>query len=233
MAFSDILYDRKKQLIALGVIVVLSALGVGGYLYFKEPKPKSEKREDLIKFVASQEFKKLSLERQKYYTDKLKPKPGERRNFRQMRNEMKNLSKDEQRNMRDNMFRAERIKRDKEALAYIKMSKAEKEAFLDKRIAEWEQRRQQFEQRRRQNPQQQRRPRQLQQQNAQNQQKNARNQQQRQQAQEQRRQERTTRMRNMMENTPPEVRAAHSVMMRDMMERRRATGKMPSRGNRR
>ena len=147
---SFFLLDRPKTL--TGVIVILIAVFCFVYAkYIAEPTPKSEKTEDLAKFVASKDFQRLSLEKQKYYTSKLRGNQGERPNFRQMRQTFEKLSDTERRTAFENMRRADEVRRNKEALAYIKMSKAERVAYLDKQIEEFDKRaeemRKRFEQR--------------------------------------------------------------------------------------
>lgn len=214
---SFLLLDRPKTL--TGVVIILIAAFCFVYArYIAEPTPKSEKTEDLAKFIASKDFQRLSLEKQRYYTSKLRGNQGERPNFRQMRQSFEKLSDSERRTAFDNMRRADEVRRNKEALAYVKMSKEERIAFLDKQIEEFDKRaeemRKRFEQRQGQRPQGQ--------QGAAGQNQNRQN-------GNNQRPNFAERMRSGMEKTPPEVRAARTVMMREMMERRKQTGKaMPA-----
>lgn len=214
-----LLLDKPKHFaIAVGVLVLV--LGSAYVFFIAEPKPASEKPEDLTKFIASQKFRKLPLERQKYYTSKLRDSSGGRQNFRQIRQSMEQLSPEERRTAFENMWKANEVQRNKEALEYVKMTREQRNAFLDKKIEEFDRHaaemRKRFEQMRQQrqaNPQPQR------QRAAAPAQKNQNG------GTPQQRPSRESRMKNRMENTPPEVRAAHQIMFREMMERRKETGK--------
>ena len=225
---SFLLLDRPKTL--TGVVVILIAAFCFVYAkYIAEPTPKSEKTEDLAKFVASPDFQRLPLEKQKYYTSKLRGNQGERPNFRQMRQTFEKLSETERRTAFENMRRADEVRRNKEALAYVKMSREERIAYLDRQIAEFDRRAE--EMRKRMEQRQQNRPQGQQNQNRQNGPQGQQNQTGR--TGSGQRPNFAERMRGNMEKTPPEVRAARTVMMREMMERRKETGKaMPARPQR-
>ena len=129
---------------------------------------------------------------------------------------MRNMSEQERRALFRQMGAMRQRQMLKEYRAYMKMNQAEKNAFLDakiaeqdKRMAEWAKRRAEREARRAQNGQ-----------NGQN--RNGQNGQQRPRPTAE---QRAAFMKSRIESESPEVRSARQKMMQDMMKRRRETGK--------
>ena len=196
-------------------VAVILAGGLGGILaFFTTPKPKSDKPEDIAKFAASSKFDRLTNKQKEEYLRQLRPRPGERRDRRN--NPMRNMSEQERRALFRQMGAMRQRQMLKEYRAYMKMNQAEKNAFLDakiaeqdKRMAEWAKRRAEREARRAQNGQ-----------NGQN--RNGQNGQQRPRPTAE---QRAAFMKSRIESESPEVRSARQKMMQDMMKRRRETGK--------
>ncbi|MDD3886010.1 MAG: hypothetical protein PHI35_03990 [Victivallaceae bacterium] len=140
----------KKRLAVSGMIVAICAAGVIGWAVYAsiEPKPKTEERKDIMAFIASDDFKKLSSARQNYYLEKLRGAETGPAGFRAMRESMENLTEAERRTVMDNLRKIRERQMAREALGYLKMNQAERDAFLDKRIAEMETRRAEWEKRR-------------------------------------------------------------------------------------
>lgn len=203
--------------ITTAAAVILAGI-IGGILaFFTTPKPKSDKTEDIAKFAASSKFDRLTNKQKEEYLRKLRPRPGERRDRRN--NPMRNMSEQERRALFRQMGAMRQRQMLKEYRAYMKMNQAEKNAFLDakiaeqdKRMAEWAKRRAEREARRAQNAQ-----------NGQNGQN--RNGQNGQQPPRPTAEQRAAFMKSRIESESPEVRAARQKMMQDIMKRRRETGK--------
>ena len=198
--------------ITTAAAVVLAGV-IGGVLaFFTTPKPKSDKPEDIAKFAASSKFDRLTNKQKEEYLRQLRPRPGERRDRRN--NPMRNMSEQERRALFRQMGAMRQRQMLKEYRAYMKMNQAEKNAFLDakiaeqdKRMAEWAKRRAEREARRAQNAQ------------------NGQNRQNAQQRPRPTAEQRAAFMKSRIESESPEVRSARQKMMQDMMKRRRETGK--------
>lgn len=202
----------SHPVIVWGTIVAAIVAGVGIYFaFYREAAPESDSREDLIKFVASDKFRSLSFPRRKYYIEKLREQGGNEQKFARRRHlsreEMQNLPEAERRKVMENLFRTERIVRDREALEFVKMSEAEKNAFLDRRIAEMEQFRRQREAEREARK------------------KNANGNETAPPRPRMSQEERAIRHKESLESTPPEVRAARTELFRAMRERMKSQGK--------
>ena len=200
--------------ITTAAAVVLAGVLGGILAFFTTPKPKSDKPEDIAKFAASSKFDRLTNKQKEEYLRQLRPRPGERRDRRN--NPMRNMSENERRALFRQMGAMRQRQMLKEYRAYMKMNQAEKNAFLDakiaeqdKRMAEWAKRRAEREARRAQNGQ-----------NGQN--RNGQNGQQRPRPTAE---QRAAFMKSRIESESPEVRSARQKMMQDMMKRRRETGK--------
>ena len=200
--------------ITTAAAVVLAGVLGGILAFFTTPKPKSDKPEDIAKFAASSKFDRLTNKQKEEYLRQLRPRPGERRDRRN--NPMRSMSEQERRALFRQMGAMRQRQMLKEYRAYMKMNQAEKNAFLDakiaeqdKRMAEWAKRRAEREARRAQNGQ-----------NGQN--RNGQNGQQRPRPTAE---QRAAFMKSRIESESPEVRSARQKMMQDMMKRRRETGK--------
>lgn len=191
------------------VAVLLTVLaGYVAVAAFAVPKPKSDKPEDVAKFVASADFRKLSAEQQRAYADRMRPAPGTGRN--EMRRRLEALSAGERQAMFRNMRDLHEKQQIEELKKYFKLSKAERERYLDEKIAEEDKRFAEFAARRAE--------REAQAKAAGTEQKNEP----RQRPSEA---QRAAFMKERIESTSPEVRAARQKYRNDMMARRKATGK--------
>ena len=200
--------------ITTAAAVILAGILGGVLAFFTTPKPKSDKPEDIARFAASSKFDRLTNKQKEEYLRRLRPRPGERRDRRN--NPMRSMSEQERRALFRQMGAMRQRQMLKEYRAYMKMNQAEKNAFLDakiaeqdKRMAEWAKRRAEREARRAQNGQ-----------NGQN--RNGQNGQQRPRPTAE---QRAAFMKSRIESESPEVRSARQKMMQDMMKRRRETGK--------
>jgi len=198
--------------ITTAAAVILAGILGGVLAFFTTPKPKSDKPEDIARFAASSKFDRLTNKQKEEYLRRLRPRPGERRDRRN--NPMRNMSEQERRALFRQMGAMRQRQMLKEYRAYMKMNQAEKNAFLDAKIAEQDKRMAEFAKRRAE-----REARRAQ--NAQNGQ-NAQNAQQRPRPTPE---QRAAFMKSRIESESPEVRAARQKMMQDMMKRRRETGK--------
>ncbi len=128
----------KNGMAILMLVVFLAVMVWLGYAIIASPAapdPETSEPEEVQKFIASDGFKKMSTEEKteymQQYRERLRDVPREER--RQMyRSE--NLSDKERRSLRQNMGEVRREQMLTEAQAFFKMSPAEQDAFLDKRL---------------------------------------------------------------------------------------------------
>ena len=123
----------KRTKIILSVTAALltaGALGTAAYDMFRKPRPKSEAREDIMKFVASADFNRLSIAERRKWLGKLRPEQrGKRRPPK--RGEMQTMSGEERSAFRNNMrkvFEQERNRRMKQYFAL--QTQEEKKSIL-------------------------------------------------------------------------------------------------------
>ena len=208
----------KRTKIILSVTAALltaGALGTAAYDMFRKPRPKSEAREDIMKFVASADFNRLSIAERRKWLGKLRPEQrGKRRPPK--RGEMQTMSGEERSAFRNNMrkvFEQERNRRMKQYFAL--QTQEEKNAFLDAELAKMEERRAEFEKRRAQM-------------DAERKKRQARNQNGTADANRPPRPtdaQRAAQMKTRTETTSPESRAMRDQYMRELQARAKATGK--------
>lgn len=191
------------------IVAILLCGLVSTYAVIRKPRPKSDKPEDIAKFVASDGFKKLSDDEQKEYMRRMRPPRGANRE--DMRKRMNSLSEAERRAMFKNMHELRERERIAELKKYFALSKAEREKYLDARIAEEDRRFAEFEKNMAQRRAQAER--------------DAKNGEQPQRPPRPSEAQRAAFMKERIENTPPEVRAARQQFRKDMQARRKATGK--------
>ena len=191
------------------IVAILLCGLVSTYAVIRKPRPKSDKPEDIAKFVASDGFKKLSDDEQKEYMRRMRPPRDANRE--DMRKRMNSLSEAERRAMFKNMHELRERERIAELKKYFALSKAEREKYLDARIAEEDRRFAEFEKNMAQRRAQAER--------------DARNGEQPQRPPRPSEAQRAAFMKERIENTPPEVRAARQQFRKDMQARRKATGK--------
>lgn len=191
------------------IVAILLCGLVSTYAIIRKPRPKSDKPEDIAKFVASDGFKKLSDDEQKEYMRRMRPPRGANRE--DMRKRMNSLSEAERRAMFKNMHELRERERIAELKKYFALSKAEREKYLDARIAEEDRRFAEFEKNMAQRRAQAER--------------DAKNGEQPQRPPRPSEAQRAAFMKERIENTPPEVRAARQQFRKDMQARRKATGK--------
>ena len=191
------------------IVAILLCGLVSTYAVIRKPRPKSDKPEDIAKFVASDGFKKLSDDEQKEYMRRMRPPRGANRE--DMRKRMNSLSEAERRAMFKNMHELRERERIAELKKYFALSKAEREKYLDARIAEEDRRFAEFEKNMAQRRAQAER--------------DAKNGGQPQRPPRPSEAQREAFMKERIENTPPEVRAARQQFRKDMQARRKATGK--------
>ncbi len=184
-------------LLTVGMIVALATL-------FSTPAPKSDKPEDLAAFIASPGFRKLPDAKQEEYLKRMRPSREKRGNPREITAAM---TETQRRAMFENIRALHEKKMIEELKAYFKMSKAEKERYLDQKIAEQDQRMAEFARRRAERSAAEKKDGE---------------------AQERRRpspDQMAAMMKNRIETTAPEVRAARQKFFQDLMKRRAATGR--------
>lgn len=191
------------------IVAILLCGLVSTYAVIRKPRPKSDKPEDIAKFVASDGFKKLSDDEQKAYMRQMRPPRGANRE--DMRKRMDSLTEAERQAMFRNMHELRERERIAELKKYFALSKAEREKYLDEKIAEEDRRFAEFEKR-------------MAQHRAQAAQ-NAKNGEQPQRPPRPSEAQRAAFMKERIETTPPEVRAARQQFHKDMQARRKATGK--------
>ena len=184
-------------LLTIGLIVILVAL-------FSTPAPKSDKPEDLAAFIASPGFKKLPDAKQEEYLKRMRPSRENRGNPRKI---AASMTEAQRRAMFENIRALQEKKMLEELRAYFKMSKAEKEQYLDRKIAEQDQRMAEFAKRRAER-------------NAAGT-KDGESRERRRPSQNQM----AAMMKNRIETTAPEIRAARQKFFQDLVRRRAATGK--------
>ena len=191
------------------IVAILLCGLVSTYAVIRKPRPKSDKPEDIAKFVVSDGFKKLSDDEQKEYMRRMRPPRGANRE--DMRKRMNSLSEAERRAMFKNMHELRERERIAELKKYFALSKAEREKYLDARIAEEDLRFAEFKKNMAQRRAQAER--------------DAKNGEQPQRPPRPSEAQRAAFMKERIENTPPEVRAARQQFRKDMQARRKATGK--------
>ena len=216
--------QEKKQLpkgmkISLCLLVALLAAGAVSIIAYQKlhiRRPASDKREDIMKFVASSDFKRLSFAERQEWLKKLRPEKGEKRPTPPNRDAMRTMSQEERSAFRDNMRQVFEQERNKHMKQYFALqTQEEKNAFLDAEIAKMEERRAEFEERRAQ-MEAERKKRQAENKNGT--------------ADPDRpprptEAQRTARMKTRTETTSPETRAMRNRYMRELQARAKATGK--------
>ena len=209
----------KRTKIILSVTAALltaGALGTAAYDMFRTPRPKSEAREDIMKFVASADFNRLSFAERQKWLKKLRPEQRGKRPGPPKRGEMQTMSGEERSAFRDNMRKVFEQERNRHMKQYFALqTQEEKNAFLDAELAKMEERRAEFEKRRTQMDAE-RKKRQAGNQNG---------------AADAKRPprpteaQRTAQMKARTETTSPESRAMRNQYMRELQARAKASGK--------
>lgn len=207
---------RRKMTIAATVLLAGTiAIGTASYHAFRKPRPKSDRPEDIAKFVASSGFNRLSAAERQAYLRKLRPDPAQGQT-QSRRPRMQNMSGEERSAFMANMMRLFEQERSRRLKKYFALqTQEEKNAFLDVELAKMEQRRAEFEKLRRQR-------------DAERKKREAENKNGQTVANTRPRPseaERASRMRTRTESTSPESRAMNNQYMRDLQSRAKETGK--------
>lgn len=75
-----VMAKRRKMTVAATVLLAGAiAIGTASYHAFRKPRPKSDRPEDIAKFVASSGFNRLSAAERQAYLRKLRPDPAQGR----------------------------------------------------------------------------------------------------------------------------------------------------------
>ncbi len=207
---------RRKMTIAATVLLAGAiAIGTASYHAFRKPRPKSDRPEDIAKFVASSGFNRLSAAERQAYLRKLRPDPAQGQT-QSRRPRMQNMSGEERSAFMANMMRLFEQERSRRLKKYFALqTQEEKNACLDAELAKMEQRRAEFEKLRRQR-------------DAERKKREAENKNGQTVANTRPRPseaERASRMRTRTESTSPESRAMNNQYMRDLQSRAKETGK--------
>lgn len=211
-----VMAKRRKMTIAATVLLAGTiAIGTASYHAFRKPRPKSDRPEDIAKFVASSGFNRLSAAERQAYLRKLRPDPAQGQT-QSRRPRMQNMSGEERSAFMANMMRLFEQERSRRLKKYFALqTQEEKNAFLDVELAKMEQRRAEFEKLRRQR-------------DAERKKREAENKNGQTVANTRPRPseaERASRMRTRTESTSPESRAMNNQYMRDLQSRAKETGK--------
>lgn len=211
-----VMAKRRKMTIAATVLLAGAiAIGTASYHAFRKPRPKSDRPEDIAKFVASSGFNRLSAAERQAYLRKLRPDPAQGQT-QSRRPRMQNMSGEERSAFMANMMRLFEQERSRRLKKYFALqTQEEKNAFLDVELAKMEQRRAEFEKLRRQR-------------DAERKKREAENKNGQTVANTRPRPseaERASRMRTRTESTSPESRAMNNQYMRDLQSRAKETGK--------
>ena len=100
-----VMTKRRKAMIAATVLLAGAlALGTLSYYAFRKPRPKSDRPEDIAKFIASSGFNRLSAAERQAYLRKLRPAPGQGQ-IPSRRPRMQNMSGEERSAFMANMMR--------------------------------------------------------------------------------------------------------------------------------
>lgn len=211
-----VMAKRRKMTVAATVLLAGAiAIGTASYHAFRKPRPKSDRPEDIAKFVASSGFNRLSAAERQAYLRKLRPDPAQGQT-QSRRPRMQNMSGEERSAFMANMMRLFEQERSRRLKKYFALrTQEEKNAFLDAELAKMEQRRAEFEKLRRQR-------------DAERKKREAENKNGQTVANTRPRSseaERASRMRTRTESTSPESRAMNNQYMRDLQSRAKATGR--------
>ena len=211
-----VMAKRRKMTVAATVLLAVAiAIGTASYHAFRKPRPKSDRPEDIAKFVASSGFNRLSAAERQAYLRKLRPDPAQGQT-QSRRPRMQNMSGEERSAFMANMMRLFEQERSRRLKKYFALqTQEEKYAFLDAELAKMEQRRAEFEKLRRQR-------------DAERKKREAENKNGQTVANTRPRPseaERASRMRTRTESTSPESRAMNNQYMRDLQSRAKETGK--------
>ena len=132
----------KISLCLLVALLAAGAVSIIAYQKLHIRRPASDKREDIMKFVASSDFKRLSFAERQEWLKKLRPEKGEKRPTPPNRDAMRTMSQEERSAFRDNMRQVFEQERNKHMKQYFALqTQEEKNAFLDAEIAKMEERR--------------------------------------------------------------------------------------------
>lgn len=131
----------RIALIATGVVVGLSGIGVGGYYLWPEPAPKppppdaTSTLQDQAEYAATEDFSRLPMRKRVAWVDKQITRANEMNEdeFVQM---WKDLGPEKREQIRDNLDDVMEARVNKHADDYIKLPREERDAYLDKRIDE-------------------------------------------------------------------------------------------------
>jgi len=143
--------NNRKIWIALGVVLVLGALGAAVVFFISRkevvvPDP-AKNRNDAIAFVASKEFARMPLAKQREYAAKLRPPRGQRppdmTNGQRPPRPDEHLTEAQRQAFRKNMRRVREAEMNERLDSFFAKSKEEQLAELDQRIAEHQSRRRQ------------------------------------------------------------------------------------------
>ena len=100
-----VMAKRRKMTIAATVLLAGAiAIGTASYHAFRKPRPKSDRPEDIAKFVASSGFNRLSAAERQAYLRKLRPDPAQGQT-QSRRPRMQNMSGEERSAFMANMMR--------------------------------------------------------------------------------------------------------------------------------
>ena len=203
-------FTKKHLKFSLTAAILLTVgLAVALATASSTPAPKSDKPEDLAAFIASPGFKRLPDAKQEECLKRMRLSQKNRGNPRKI---AASMTEAQRKAMFENIRALHEKKMLEELRAYFKMSKAEKERYLDQKIAEQDQRMAEFAKRRAE--------------------RNAAGNREGEQRERRRpsQEQMAAMMKNRIETTAPEVRAARRKFFQDLAKRRAATGKPPVRG---
>jgi hypothetical protein len=137
--------DRRLWIAIGGGLLLITATVLGVVLIGSEPAPQSDSRDDLIKFVASEDFASLSEDKQRQYIQRLGEGGNRREVFRAAREQ---LTDEQRQQLRENMSSMMQQQMQKRVEEYFALPPEQRQQHLDATIDEMIARREQFATRR-------------------------------------------------------------------------------------
>ena len=143
--------NPKRFMLIAGAVAVLAAAGVVTYVFWPDgppPNPETAKSEEVTKYLASDQFAKLPVEKKQDYLEQVhkKSEGHPRRVFRSARD----LSEKEREKLHENMRPVFMAMMRKRMDAFFELPPKERNAYLDRMIDAHENRRQEWQRRREQ-----------------------------------------------------------------------------------
>ncbi len=133
----------RSAILSLGAVLVLSAVGAGGYVLWPEPSPPppppaaSTTTAEAQAFVGSDDFEKLPMDRKITWVEERMQKMTEM-DPEEFRKSWEDMDEQTRRRIHENLMPVMEARMQREVDAYHRLPASEREAYLDKLIDQME-----------------------------------------------------------------------------------------------